>query len=430
MGNSRQVIIGNSAAGLSAIKAIREIDRLCPITLISAESCNAYSPVLLTYYLKQRLSREDLFIVDSDFYKVNGIKTIFGSKATRVDPSRQVVYLENGQKVDYDNLLIATGAFPMSLDSSEDVLANVFSLRTIEDAEKIAECAKTAKEVIVIGAGLIGLQIVDALCRQGPKLTLIEWSEQVLPESVDAECADLVQKEIESHGISVLLNKRVKGIRKSGKKTAVISDSGEEWVADMVIVGIGLKPNIQLVDNTGIEVNRGIVVDETIRTNINNVFAAGDVSEGEDLVTGNKKVLPNWINACKQGRVTGSNMAGCQQSYEGGLSETITTIFGLTVVGIGLPRAPKSNGLEELKFSDPERKSYRKILLAGNRIMGAVLLGRTRDAGILRNLITNKKDVSPWKDGIARAPMDMRRLLLSITAVEGFEAITSKRRRK
>jgi len=416
MGKTKQVIIGNSAAALSAIKAIREVDRLCPITLISAESCNAYSPVLLTYYLKQRLSREDLFIVDSDFYKVNGVRTIFGTKATRVDPLRQVVHLDNGREVGYDNLLIATGASPMSMDSSEDGFANIFSLRTIEDAEKILECAKTAKEVIVIGAGLIGLQVVDALREKGAKLTLIEWFGQVLPESVDADCANLVQKEIEYHGISVFLGKKVKGIRKNGKKAVITSDSGEEWIADMVIVGIGLKPNMQLVDNTDIKVNRGILVDAMIRTNINNVFAAGDVSEGEDLVTGDKRVLPNWSNACKQGRIAGLNMAGCQQSYEGGLSEMVTTIFGLTVVGIGLPRASREDGLEELQFSDPERKCYRKILLDDNRIVGAVLLDRTEDAGILKNLISNKRDVSPWKDGMAKTPLDMRKLLLSVTA--------------
>jgi len=260
------------------------------------------------------------------------------------------------------------------------------------------------------------LQVADALLRKQVKLTIIEWTRQVFAESVDADCAAIIQKEIESQGISIRLGERVKGIKQRGKKTIVISGSGEESIADMVVVGIGVRPNIQLVNNSGIKVNRGILVDELMRTNISNIFAAGDVSEGENLVTGRKEVLPNWSNACKQGRIAGLNMAGCQQRYEGGLKENIATIFGLTIAIIGLSKAMKEDGLEELRFSDPARKAYRKILLAGNRIVGAVLLGRTGDAGMLKNLIMNKKDILHWKDRIAKTPLDMRKLLFSITS--------------
>ena len=189
----RQVIIGNSAAGLSAIKAIRQVDLSCPITLISAENYIAYSPVLLTYYLKGNISREDLFVVDSDFYELNRVITKFGSEAVAVDPFKQTVHLKDRAKVEYDNLLIATGASPIIPSISQE-LDNVFSLRTIKDAEKILKCAKTAKEIIIVGAGLIGLQVADALLREQVKLTIIEWARQVFPESIDADCAALSKK--------------------------------------------------------------------------------------------------------------------------------------------------------------------------------------------------------------------------------------------
>jgi NAD(P)H-nitrite reductase large subunit len=410
----RQVIIGNSAAGLSAIKAIREIDSCCPITLISAESCNAYSPVLITYYLKGRISKEDMFITDSDFYKMNGVETMFGSRAVEVDPLRQMVYLENGGRVGYDNLLIATGASPISLGGSEDGLTNVFSVRTVEDAEMILEHVKIAEEVVVIGGGLVGLQVSDALFGERIKITIMEGFRQVFPQSVDTDCAVIVQREIESYGISVLLGRKVETIRKQGGKAIVISDSGEEVMADMVVVGIGLKPNIELANNIGIKVNRGIGVDEMMRTNIENIFAAGDVSEGANLVTGKREFLPTWSNACRQGRIAGLNMAGCEQKYEGGLRETISSIFGLTVAAVGLSETPEGSEVKELRFSDPERKIYRKILLDGNRVIGAVLLGGPRDIGILANLIRNKKDISHWKESIANIPFDIRKLLLSI----------------
>lgn len=416
MGKAKQVIIGNSVAALSAIKAIREVDCFCPITLISAERCNAYSPILLTYYLKGKIPREDLFIVDSDFYRLNGIRTKFGSKVLAVEPTKQTIHLESGKKVEYDNLLIATGASPVSLGSSRDGLADVLSLRTIENAEQIAERAKMAKEVIISGGGLVGLQIVDALFREGVKFTILASSRQVLSQNVDADCAAIVQKELEAYGISILFGRNIREIKKKGQKAIVVSDSGEEWTADMVIVGKGVRPNIGLVNSSGIKVNRGILVDELMRTNIDNIFAAGDVSEGENLVTGKREVLPTWSNACKQGRIAGLNMAGYEQRYEGGLRETITTLFGLTIAAVGLSKAPKGKGVEELRFSDPDRRSYRKILFANNKIVGAVLLGKTRDAGMLKSFIRSRKDISPWKRALATSPLDIRKLFLAVAS--------------
>jgi len=413
----RQVIVGNSAAGLSAIKAIREVDQSCPITLISAESCDAYSPVLLTYYLSGRISREGLFIADSDSYKINKVKTIFGNKVIGLDPSKQTVYLEDGGRVEYDNLLIATGASPITLGNG---LKNVVSLRTVEDTERILELGGRAKEAVIVGSGLIGLQAGDSLCKKGVRPTFVEWAEQVFPENIDTDCAAIVQQEIESQGIPVFLGKRVKEVRERGEKTIVISDAGDEWVADMVIVGIGLRPNIQFAKDSGIKVNRGVLVDELMRTNISNIFAAGDVAEGENLVTGEREVLANWNNATKQGRIAGLNMADYQQRFEGGLKENVTTVFGLTIAAMGLARALKNSGLEELRFTDSKKKVYRKILLSDNKIVGAILLGRTEDAGIIGNLIRTRLDISPWKDRLAKIPLNLREILLPLTGIESL----------
>ena len=198
---------------------------------------------------------------------------------------------------------------------------------------------------------------------KGSKLTLMEWSRQLLPEMVDVDCASIIQREIESHGIAVVLGRKVEGIREVGVKTIIVVDSGEELIADMVIVGIGLKPNVEMLKSSGIKVNRGILVNELMRTNVRNVFAAGDVSEGKNLVTGRAEVLPNWSNACSQGRIAGLNMAGCEQKYEG-MSEAVTDIFGLITVSIGLHKTVEGDGLEELCFCDLKRKRYRKLWLA------------------------------------------------------------------
>jgi NAD(P)H-nitrite reductase large subunit len=321
--------------------------------------------------------------------------------------------LENSEQVEYDHLLIATGASPLSIHRPEDKFNHVFCLRTLEDGQRILEGTKTAREIVVVGGGLIGLQTVEALSRKGMKLTLVEWSQQLLPEMADAGCASIIQREMESHEIAVILGRKVVEIREVGEKAILVLDSGEELIADMVIVGIGLKPNIEMLKNSGIKVNRGILIDEFMRTNIRDVFAAGDVSEGKNIVTGRTEVLPNWSNACGQGRIAGLNMAGCEQKYEG-IGEAITEIFGLIMVSIGLHKAEEGDGIKEVSFSNPERKRYRKLWLSNGRIVGAVLLGTVQDAGILKNLIRNKKDISAWAGEISRNPMDMRKVLASI----------------
>lgn len=321
----KQVIVGNGIAALSAIKALREAGFTSPVTLISAESCNAYSPVLTTYYISGKLGEDELFIADERFYRRYKVKTILGNRATGIDTSGQVVYLESGLKVGYDNLLIATGASPkrpgnINTDSSDRVL----TLRTIEEAKRIKELSETVNEVIFLGAGLVSLQIANAIYKKGAQFTFVISSNQVLSRNIDADCAAMVQKEIESRGISILLGRGVNGIGREGNEVVVTLDSGEELRAGIVIVGKGMSPNIELTKGSGINVNKGILVDESMRTNIENIFAAGDVAESRDSVTGESNIVQTWPNACEQGRIAGLNMVDYQRRAGGALKANIT----------------------------------------------------------------------------------------------------------
>lgn len=413
MGSTRQVIVGNSAAGLSAVKAIREVDDSCPITLISMENCGSYSPVLLTYYLKGKIPREDLFIVGRNFYDMNRIKTMLGCEVTGLNPLQQIVRLKNGEEVEYDNLLIATGASPVSIEHSVNTVGHLFYLRTIEDAEKILAQVKNVNRVIVVGAGLIGLQAAEAIFREGIQLTIIEWANHVLPQIADFTCASFIQKEIERRGITVYLEKKVNSIVKVEDQIKVVTDSNVQLTADMIVIATGVRPNTETLEGTGIKINLGILVDETMRTNISHIFAAGDVCEAKNLITGMSEVVPIWSNACRQGRIAGLNMAGGEERFVGGLAENVTTVFGLIVASVGISEPPGGNGVTEIQFSNPARRIYRKIILSNNRIVGAVLLEDTEDAGILASFIRNRKDVSTWKEKLARSSLETKELLLS-----------------
>jgi NAD(P)H-nitrite reductase large subunit len=407
----RQVIIGNGAAGISATKAIREIDSSCSITLVSAEKCNAYSPMLLRQYLKGAIERQELFAASSDFYETRDVERILGRRATAVNPLRRTVHLEGGRELEYDNLLVATGASTVSLSSPAKTPPNALSPTTIGDVDKVAAYAKTAKRVVIIGAGLVGLETANALLSEEVDFTILESSGQVLSQDVDADCAAIVQKKVESHGVSVLLGKDVGEVKGDGRRVAVVSHSGEEWTADMALIATGPKPNTSLLRGSGIGTNWGIPVDEHMRTNVGNVFAAGDVAEVENAVTAKKELSSGWSNASRQGRIAGLNMAGHEESYEGGLRTSMAIMFGLTLAVIGLGKAAHGGGLTESLFCDRARKIYRRILLDGGRIVGATLLERTEDAGVLKSLMLNRKDISAWQGDLARDPPNLRKLL-------------------
>jgi len=340
----RQVIIGNSAAGLSAVKAIRKKGCFSPIILISTENCNAYSPVLTTYYIAHKIDRDSLFIADDRFYRDYDVTTKLGKGAVGIDSSKQEVYLEDNTIVQYDNLLIATGASAKWPDNiATDASDYVSTLRTIEDAKKIIELGKDAKEIVILGAGLVSLQAANALFKEGVKVTFVVGSKQILSQNIDAECAAIMQRRLESQGALFLFGRDVMAIKREANKALIITSSDEELPADLVIVGKGIKPNTELVANSNLKVSEGIFVDESMRTNIENIFAAGDVAEGKDSISGKTEVIANWPNARAQGDIAGLNMAGYSARRKGQFKENITTVLGLTVALMGLTKPQNGN---------------------------------------------------------------------------------------
>ncbi len=410
-GLRKHTIIGNSAAGLSAVKAIRKTGDSGPIVLISAEDCNAYSPALTTYYIGGQIDRPALFLADDSFYKELNVQTIFGRRAVAIDPVKQLVYLDRGPKVSYDDLLIATGASPISLGHVErEALEYISTLRTIEDADKIRQAIQTAKRVVVVGAGLVSLQTIKAILGRGIKITVVEVAQQVLPQQTDPESAAILQERLEAQGVSLLLGRGVDRVVRKGDQVHVITSFNEALPADLVIVGIGVQPNSEMVKGTGIKVNNGIVVDERMRTNYESVFAAGDVAEVRNAITGRMEVIATWLNACGQGEIAGLNMAGYSSERRGQFRENVTTILEIAVASIGVSR-PEGGQFRQIRFKDSKRGVFRALSFEGSRLVGALLLGRIEDAGVIRYCIASGIDISPWEERIAAAPLDFGSIL-------------------
>ncbi|HBC93160.1 MAG TPA: hypothetical protein DCZ10_09770 [Pelotomaculum sp.] len=395
LGNEKKinVIIGNSAAGVSAIKEIRNYDSQCSIILISKEDCKAYSPVLEPYYIAQKIDRCGMFFVDDNFFEDYNVSPLLGIKAIEVDPIAKQVKLENGKYVQFDNLLIATGSSPRRLGLEGEDLPGIFTLKSISDSDRILEYSAQVKDIVVIGGGFIGLHAAKALHKTGRKITLMEISNKLLSQNIDERCSSLFEDIIKKAGVSIIFGKGVKSFYRKNNRIKIQLNSGETLDTEMVVMGTGVQPNIDLVKNSQIKTNRGIVVDESMRTNFPNIFAAGDVAEGPNLITAKNSIVPNWINACGQGTTAGSNMSGGFSTYQS-LDELATNIFGLAIAVLG-NSSPTDGFSDESSYFNFAKGIYRKIHFnEKGELDGAILVGQASDVGIISNLIRRRVAIS------------------------------------
>lgn len=405
MARKQVLIIGNSAAGLAAIEAFRKRDQEAAITLVDAEDCLAYSRVLTTYFLAGLVSEEGLFLRGWNDYRNAGVQTLMGRRAVALDTNRQRVTLDDGRKLPFDVLLLATGSSAV-LPNVEGVdQPGVFTLRSLEDGRRIRTRAESAKEVVVLGAGLVSLETLDALYGHGRRFRLIVSSDRVLSQTLDREAAMLLEKVLREREVEVLKEKTARRITASGgKRLTVDLDSGERLRADMVFIGKGVRPNTDFLSSSSVQVSQGVIVDARMQTSVEGVFAAGDVAQPRDRIADGGRIHGVWPEAVDEGKVAGTNMAGEKLLHTGALRLNVTRILGqvIAVAGeIDTPRAAKT-----VEYRDPVRRIYRKISFdKKGRILGAVLFNSCSDVGILRGLIRSGRTVDFLAKTIARTPV-------------------------
>ncbi len=393
------VIIGNSAAAVGAVEAIRRVDDRGPITLIAAEPYHTYSRPLISYYLAGKVTEEQMAYRPRDFYIQNGVKTLLGRKAEAVDTRARRVVLADGEGVAYQKLLIATGGRPFVPPVQGLDKAGVFTFTTMDDVKAMAKEATPGARAVVIGAGLIGLKAAEALIRKGLQVTVVELANRVLSAILDQEGAAIVQAHLEKQGICFLLNNTVTQVTGEERIKGVLLQDGQELACDLLVVAIGVVPNTAVATGTGIRVNRGILVDDTLCTSEADIYAAGDVSEGYDMVHGTWRVLPLLPNAYRQGEVAGLNMAGQVAKFAGGFAMNAIGLFGLPILTAGLAW-PEGEGYRVLVRADEERQNYRKVVLKDDRVVGFILINQVDRAGILTSLIAAKTDVCGFEEGL------------------------------
>jgi nitrite reductase (NADH) large subunit len=389
----RYIIIGGSAAGISAVEAIRSIDRTSPIELFSSEGTPFYSRVLLSYYIAGAITKEELHFRPLEFFSENKVTAHLGQRVERVLPESKSIRMEDGREYPFDRLLIATGSSPKILDIPGKDKKGVVVMRNIDHAQAIVNRVEEIKTACVLGGGLIGLRTGYALSVRGVKVKIIVKSGYVLSQMLDRESAEMIQGTMREHGIDIRTGRDAVEIVGKESVEGIILDDGERINCQLVVIGKGVQPNVDLISSTPIKVNEGIVADETMRTNLPEIYVAGDVAETHDLSTGKMGVNAIWPCAFEQGRVAGLNMAGKKAKYDGSFRMNSLDFYGLPVISMGITR------MDGNKFQQVQRKTkntYRKLVLKDGRIIGAILVGQVQKAGILTTLLKKRVNVSDY----------------------------------
>jgi NAD(P)H-nitrite reductase large subunit len=415
------VIIGNSVAAVGAIEAIRKVDKEIRITVISDEPYSVYSRPLISEYLAGQVKEEMMAYRDPSFYEKNGVTKMLGRTVVSIDSAKKSVKLDNGEEVAYSKLLIATGGTPFVPPMKGLEHKGVQTFINMDDAKKLDAMVSTLKHVVVIGAGLIGLKAAESLVHRDVKVTVVELANRVMATVLDTDAGQIVQNALETAGVEITTGDTVDEIlgNKKGQVSGVKLKSGKVLDCDAVIVAIGVIPNAKFAKESGVEVNRGIVVDNRMKTNLTDVYAAGDVAEGPDYLNGGVRCLPIWPNAYMQGKIAGFNMAGVDREFEGGVAMNSIELFGVPVISAGLSNTD-SDDLEVLTKTEVD--SYRKIVLRGSTVVGAVFVGKVERAGIVTGLIRDQIDVSSMRDrlladdfGYIDFPIELRKERLGVS---------------
>ena len=416
---TKYVIIGGSAGGIGAIEAIREEDKKGIITVISEEEIPQYSRPMISEYVSREATIDEMKYRDDQFWKNNNVKILRRVSAKEIDFTKKQVTIDNGNKIDYDKLLIATGGKPFVPRMEGGEKKGIFTFTELSSAENIESKVGQSKNVVVIGGGLIGVSVSEALVKRGINVTLVELKDYILNLILDKTASELTETVITKAGVTIITGQTVQRIlgRKDDPTTVggVVMTDNTEIPCDMVIVAIGVIPRTELVKDTPLKINRGIIVDRFMQTSIPDVFACGDVAEAYDFLIDKSRLLPLWPLAYLGGRIAGFNMTGKKVEYEGGTIMSSLKYFELPIIAVGNINPESMIDYEELIYLKPEKTIYKKILLKNNVIVGFIFLGEIEKAGILFRLLKNHVDVAEIKDnllsedfGIVTLPQNVR----------------------
>ena len=396
------VVVGTGPAGVIAAETLARTDPSGSVKLIGREPESPYSRMAIPYLLADDIKEDGTHLRHGkDHYKALGIDLV-QVEVTSLSADDKALALDDGGKITFDRLLIATGSQAARPPIPGMDLDGVENCWTLEDARKIAAATKKGSRVILMGAGFIGCIVLEALASRGVELTVVEMEDRMLPRMMDHAGGDMIKRWCEGKGVKVLTSTQVAGIETSNGALKVSFAGGESMEVDVVVCATGVKPNIDFLHGSGIDCEFGVLVDHHLATNKDGIYAAGDVAQGPELLTGAQEIHAIQPTASEHGRIAALNMAGQKTRYGGSLSMNVLNTLGLVSSSFG--QWDGADGGEEVQAVDVDGFKYLKLSFKDDVIVGALALGLTQHVGVIRGLIQTRTPLGHWKDRLMQDP--------------------------
>jgi NAD(P)H-nitrite reductase large subunit len=426
-------IVGNSAAAINACDAIRSRDTQGSIAVFCEEKYRCYSRPLISYLVAGEVTSQGMYYRPSNYYRSMKVGFRAGERVVSITPSKKLLVTESKEKVKWHKLLLATGFTPFvpAIEGLQEVPYLTFV--SWDDAKRMLSLTKKSLSALVVGAGLIGIKAAEALQARGALVTVVEKMDRVLPLALDERASGMVEERCAKKNIQIVSGVSVSSlISQGGNKGRATLEDGSEIDFDLLIMAVGVRPRVELAEAAGLSCDGGIDVDEHQRTSAKDVYAAGDAVRAMDIVLGKPAVNALWPVAALQGKYAGRNMAGEQAPYPGCNSMNAVEFFGLPVLSAGIVNPPDSSYQVITRL---EPGDYRKVILAGDVIVGMLMAGKIERAGILTSLIQEKANVKRIKNclldegfGHINFPRSVRhdRIMDGLAGLKSVEAVRSQ----
>ncbi len=422
---AHHVIIGGGPSGINAIETIRHFDTDAHITLVADEA--PYARMALPYFMAREIPPRQLATASDKQLDALRVERRIGRRAQGVDGTARRVHLDDGEMLTFDSLLIATGSSPAVPSIPGVNGTGVHTLWTLRDAQAVLKAAKAARpSAVLVGAGFIGLIVLNALHKLGWKLAVVELAGQILPRMLDRQAAAASEAWLRERGIPVYTGCAVAEIAGTRKKAVHLTD-GQVLRADVVLLSTGIRPNVSFLDGSGVRLAAGVVIDASAQTNIPGIYAAGDVAQGPNLLGGPPVVHAIQPTAVDHGRIAGANMAGQPRRYAGSLLMNVLDVAGLHCASFG----HWSEAADTTVVWNSSGPVYRKLVWDGTQLVGGIIVGPVEDStmltdvGMLKGLIQARTELGTWKAYLHERPWDLRRVYVASRTAEALLSHTT-----
>jgi nitrite reductase (NADH) large subunit len=395
----RVIIVGNGLAGIISAKTLRELDKKVEIEVFAEEKYHYYPRPNLIEFLAGTIPLERMFAFPSEWYREQNINIHLEKPVIRVFPNFQEIEVEGGKREKYESLLLANGSFSFVPPFKGKDKKGIFTLRTLDDAFELIEYLKNHQRVVVIGGGLLGLEIARVMKSRGARVEIVEFFDRLLPRQLDTQGAALLKAQIEKMGIKVHLGLTTEEILGQDEVRGLKFKGEKEIEVEMAIVAAGVRTNLRLAKEAGLETDRGLVVDDYLKSSNPKIFGAGDVIQHRGRVYG---IIPSSFN---QARIAASNILDQKEKYEGTVPSNTLKVVGLDLTSVGLVN-PEEDSYEELRKEKKEEGIYKKVVIQKGKVVGAIWMGTKKGVSDISRLISQKINVEKHKDSLLEDDFD------------------------